>query len=189
MTKQFLLHLGPQAAVGHPSIPYIRREYVAVKREFVKVCTAQGDPTLDEIKGYCIDLIEGAIGDMPQIGRHREEIKTSKTVDDLASVVCFHLSNWVSYDFFKAIITYFQPALKSVDEQLMHYKDQLKPLLQDKLKHIAKLQQRWVKETMLSVMLVLFLFLCMFKSWYVTVYYFIYVCSPVLVVIVLNIIQ
>ena len=144
MTVQFLCHLGPQTPVVRPIIPYIRSEYVEVKREFVKVCTAQGTPTLDEVKEYCIDLIEGALADMPRVSRHEEDIENSETMNKLASVVCFKLSNWVSYDFFKAVITCFQPALKSVDERLKLYEDQLKPRLVQKLQHIAELQQRWV---------------------------------------------
>ena len=40
------------------------------------------------------------------------------------------LSEWISFDFFKNVIAEFQPAIKTVEERLMHYEDQLKPLLQ-----------------------------------------------------------
>ena len=111
---------------------------------FVDVCTAQGTPTLNEVKEYCIDLIEGAQADMPRISRHEEDIEHSETMNALARVVCFRLSKWVSYDFFQKVITHFQPALKSVNERLKCYEDQLQPLLLQKLENIAELQQRWV---------------------------------------------
>ena len=46
----FLFHLGSVATVGFlSSIPDIKAEYLEVKRMFVKVCTTQGSPTLDEV--------------------------------------------------------------------------------------------------------------------------------------------
>ena len=109
---------------------------------FVNICTKQGTPTLDEVKEHCIDLIEGVFTGMPRISRHEADIRKSKTLPELARVVCSRLSSWVSYDFFKKVIAHFQPALKSVKEQLMHYEDQLKPLLEQKLETIAELQKR-----------------------------------------------
>ena len=138
----FLFPLGSDAPVGHPSIHDIKAEYVEVKGVFVKVSTTQGSPTLDEVKDHCIDLIEGAIAHMPRISRHEDDIEKAKTMNELARVVCFRLSRWVSYDFFQKVITHFQPALKSVKERLMHYEDQLKPLLLQKLEYIAELQER-----------------------------------------------
>ena len=129
--------------LGSPSIiPDIKADYVKVKRAFVEVCTTQGSPTLNEVKDHCIDLIEAAFQDMPQICCKKDDIEKAKTINELARVVCFHLSKWVSYDFLKRVIADFQPALKSVKEQLMHYEDQLKPLLLQKLKYIAELRQR-----------------------------------------------
>ena len=144
----FLFHLGSQTSVGCPPIPDIKADYVEVKGEFVKVCSAQGTPTLGEVKDHCIDLIEVALADMSRISRHEDDIKKAETMNELARVVCFRLSNWVSYDFFRKVIIHFQPALKRVNKRLMHYEDQLKPLLLEKLQHIAELQQRWVMETL-----------------------------------------
>ena len=135
--------IGSDATVGHPSIiPDIKAEYVEVKGAFVNICTKQGTPTLDEVKEHCIDLIEGVFTDMPRIICHEDDIKKAETFTELARVVCFHLSTWISYDFFKKVIAHFQPALKSVEERLRHYEDQLTPLLQQKLECIAELQQR-----------------------------------------------
>ena len=115
---------------------------MALKRLFVNVCTTQGKPTLEEMKDLCIDLIEGDFIDIPRISRQEDDIKKAETLTELAHVVCFHLSKWISYDFFKKVIAHFQPALKSVKERLMRYEDQLKPLLLQKLEYIAELQQR-----------------------------------------------
>ena len=117
-------------------------EYVEVKRKFVNVCTIQGSLTLEEVKDLCIDLIECASKNVPRISHQKDDIIKAGTLSDLARVVCFHLSKWASYDFFKKVIAHFQPALESVKEQLMHYEDQLKPFLQRKLEDIAELQQR-----------------------------------------------
>ena len=137
--------LGSQISVLRPSIiPDIKADYVEVKGEFVDVCTAQGTPTLDKVKEYCFDLIEGALADMPRVSRHEEDIEKAETMNALARVVCFRLSKWVSYDFFQKVITHFQPALKNVKERLELYEDQLKPLLWQKLENIAELQKRWV---------------------------------------------
>lgn len=131
------------STAGTPSIIHdLMADYIEVKGEFVKVCTAQGSPTLDEVKDHCIDLIVVAFADMPRIGRREDDIEKAKTMSALARIVCFHLSKWISYDFFKKVIAHFQPALKSVKERLISYEKQLKPLLLEKLEHVAELQQR-----------------------------------------------
>ena len=109
---------------------------------FVSVCKTQGTPTLEEVKEHCIDLIQCVFKRVPRINRHEEDIKKAETLTELARVVCFCLSTCISYDFFKKVITHFQPALKSVEEHLKRYEDQLTPLLQQKLQCIAELQQR-----------------------------------------------
>ena len=117
--------------------------YVEIKRDFVNVCESQpGSPTLDKVKGVCIDLIEGIFRHVPRISRQGDDIVNATTFDELGRVICFHLSSWVNYEFFKKVIARFQPALKSVKERLMHYEDQLKPILLQKLKDIKVLQQR-----------------------------------------------
>ena len=115
-----------------------------VKGIFVNVCTAQGTPTLDEVKDLCIDLVDVALAHIPIISRHRNDIEKAMTMSELARIVCFRLSSWLNYEFFKKVIAYFQPALKYVQQQLMHYEEQLKSLLLRKLEHIAELQLRWV---------------------------------------------
>ena len=138
----FLLHVGSDATVGCPLVPRIKAEYVKVKRAFDNVCIKERNPTLDEVKGCCLDLIEGIFSDMPRIIHYEDDIRKCKTLQELGRVVCFRLSSWVSYDFFNEVIAHFQPALKTVKKQLMHYEDQLKPLLQQKLERIAELRQR-----------------------------------------------
>ena len=134
---------GPEAIDACPSIiPDIMDGYLEVKREFVSVCTRQGSPTLEEVKDLCIDLIECASRNVPRINRQEGEIEKAMTFTELARVVCFRLSKWVSYDFLKKVIARFQPALKSVKDRLMRYEEQLKPFLQEKLEYIAELQQR-----------------------------------------------
>ena len=108
----------------------------------MNLCTTQGSPTLDEVREYCIDLIEGALNNMPRAGRHEDDIERAKTLSELARVVCFHLSNWVGYEFFQTVVTKFQPQLKSVKDRMVHYEKQLKPLLKQKLEYIAELRQR-----------------------------------------------
>ena len=120
----------------------IMDEYVDIKREFVGVCTTQGSPSLDEVKELCIDLIECAFKRIPRVTRQEDDIERAKTMKELARIVCFHLSNWANYEFFKKVVARFQPALKSVKDRLMHYEEKLKPLLLQKLEHIAELQQR-----------------------------------------------
>ena len=123
-------------------IPDIKAEYVKVKGLFVKECKAQGTPTLEEVKDHCIDLIEGVLNNMPPVMCHEDDIEQAKTLPELAHVVCFHLSTWISYDFFRKVIAQFQPALKTVEEQLQCYEDKSKHLLQEKLVNITELQQR-----------------------------------------------
>ena len=137
------VYIVSEATVERSSIiPDIKAEYVKVKGVFVKECKAQGTPTLEEVKDHCIDLIEGVLTNMPQVVYHEDDIEQAKTLPELARVVCFRLSTWISYDFFKKVIAQFQPALKAVEDQLMCYEDELKHLLQEKLVNIEELQQR-----------------------------------------------
>ena len=132
-------------------IPDVIDEYVEIKRMFVSVCSTKGSPTLEEVKDLCIDLIR-CVKHIPRITRQEGDIVEAKTFTELARIVCFCLSNWVSYEFFKKVVTHFQPALKCVKQRLMGYEDMLKPLLLQKLKHIAELQRRWVIGTMETMM-------------------------------------
>ena len=138
-------YIGSDATVDCPSvIPDIKAEYVEIKGEFVNVCTEKGTPTLDDVKDYCIDLIEGVFSKskMPRLSRHEDDIEKAETLTKLARVVCFHLSSWVSYDFFRKVIEHFQPALKIVQERLMRYEGQLKVFLTKKLEYNVELRQR-----------------------------------------------
>ena len=135
--------VGSDATVGCPSIiPDIVDKYIEVKDVFVDVCTTQGIPTLDQVKERCIDLIQCVFRNIPQISCYKSDIEKAGTVPKLAHVVCFQLSSWVSYDFFKKVIARFQPALKIVEDQLLRYEEQLKVILEQKLEKIAELQQR-----------------------------------------------
>ena len=137
------IYIASESTVERTSVLHdIKAEYVKIKGVFVEECEAQGTPTLEEVKDHCIDLIEGVLTNMPQVMRHKYDIEQAKTLSELARVVCFRLSTWISYDFFKKVIAQFQPALKTVEEQLQCYEDELKHLLQEKLVNIAELQQR-----------------------------------------------
>ena len=140
----FLYHLGPDPTVRDPPIIIhdIREKYTELKGKFVDLCVAQGSPTLDEVKEYCIDLIQGCFSKVPRVVRHEGDIEAAETLTKLARVVCFHLSNWVSYDFFKKVVAHFKPALRSVEEEIGQYEKQLKPLLVQKLEYIADLQKQ-----------------------------------------------
>ena len=121
-------------------IPDIMAEYVEVKREFVSACTREGTPTLEEVKDFCIDLIECASKTVPRISHKEDDIEKAVTFGELARIVCFRLSRWVSYDFFKKVIVHFQPALKSVQARLMRYEDKLKLFLQQKERACCQVQ-------------------------------------------------
>ena len=125
-------------------IPDIQAEYVEVKATFVKVCTEQGTPTLDDVKNYCLDLIECSLKNVPRASRYEDDIEGAETLQKLARIMCFQLSTWISYDFFNKVIAHFQPALKAVKEQMMRYGVKLKDLLEEKLENVAEIQQKWV---------------------------------------------
>ena len=138
-----ILPVGADAAVGGlPVIHDIMAEYVEVKRVFVDACTDKKTPTLEELKDHCIDLIACAFKHMPTISARKGDIVNATSLKELARIVCFDLSKWVSYDFFKKVIAPFK--LEAVDEKLMIYEGQLRPLLEQKLEDIAELQKRQV---------------------------------------------
>lgn len=113
-----------------------------IKRTLVSVCTTQKSPTLEEVKGVCIDLLECVFRNIPRMSVHMNEIREASTMDDIMRIVCFRLSNWLSYDFLKSVIEEFHPILQSIADKLACYEDKLKPLLLQKLGDIKELQQK-----------------------------------------------
>ena len=113
-----------------------------IKRTLVRVCTTQNSPTLEEVMGFCLDLLECACKNIPWMSGHIREIREAKTMEDIMRIVCFRLSNWLSYDFLKTVIEKFQPSLQSIADKLACYESKLKPLLLQKLKDIKELQQK-----------------------------------------------
>lgn len=138
-----LFHLGSDDTVGVPSIiPDIKCAYLDIERDFVSTCNTEGSPTVEEVQDFCIDMIECALPDVPPDKRHEDDIRMAKTMAELARIICFRLSKWISFDFFSKVIAEFQPALKSIKDRLASYEEQLKPLLMKKLIHIAELRER-----------------------------------------------
>ena len=113
-----------------------------IKRTLVRVCTAQKSPTLEEVKGVCLDLLECVFQKIPRMSGHANEIREATTMEDIMRIVCFRLSNWLSYDFLRRVIVEFQPTLQSIADKLECYENKLKPLLRQKLRDIKVLQQR-----------------------------------------------
>ena len=142
MYRFFLFLVDSGATVATPIVPRIMADYVTIKRTLVRVCTAKKLPTLEQVKDFCFDLLECAFKNVPQMSGHMNEIVEATTMEDTMRIVCFRLSNWLNYDFLNMVIDEFQPALESITDKLTCYENKLKPLLLQKLRHIAELQQR-----------------------------------------------
>ena len=136
----FLVDSGTTDAT--PNLPEIKADYMEIKRTLVHVCTTQTSPTLEEVKSLCIDLLECDFHKIPRMSGHMSEIREATTMGDVMRIVCFRLSNWLSYDFLRRVIAEFQPTLQSVADKLACYESKLKPLLLQKLGGIKELQQR-----------------------------------------------
>ena len=131
-----------EAPTGTPNALELQDDYANVKKMFVRVTTEKGSPTLGDVKDLCLDMLAGVFTRIPQRSHLEKAIEQATTMEEMMCIVCFNLSNWISYDFLRIVITHFQPALKSAADNLMHYEQKLKPLLLQKLEHIAELQQR-----------------------------------------------
>ena len=113
-----------------------------IKKALVCVCTTQKSPTLEEVKVFCLDLLECVFRNIAWMSGHANEIREATTMEDIMHIVCFRLSNWLSYDFLKNVIVEFQPILQSIADELACYESKLKPLLLQKLEDIKELQQK-----------------------------------------------
>ena len=113
-----------------------------IKRTLVRACITQKSPTLEEVKSFCIDLLECAFQKISRMSGHMSEIREATTMEDIMRIVCFRLSNWLSYDFLKMVIEGFQSTLRSIADKLACYENKLKPLLLHKLEYIKELQQK-----------------------------------------------
>ena len=107
-----------------------------------RVYTTKKSPTLEEVKSLCLDLLECAFQKVPRMSGHMSDIWKATTMEDIMRIVCFRLSNWLSYDFLKTVIEKFQPSLQSIADKLACYESKLRPLLLQKLKDIKELQQK-----------------------------------------------
>ena len=131
-----------EAPTDTPNVLELQDDYANIKKVFVRVATEKGSPTQGEVKDLCLDMLAGVFTCVPQMSHLEKAIEQATTMEEMMCIVCFSLSNWISYDFLRIVITHFQPALKSAADNLMHYEQKLKPLLLQKLEHIAELQQR-----------------------------------------------
>ena len=77
---------------------------------FVRVATEKGLPTLGEVKDLCFDMLAGVFTRIPQRSHLEKAIEQATTMEEMMFIVCFNLSNWISYDFLRIVITHFQPA-------------------------------------------------------------------------------
>ena len=136
----FLVDYGNADAT--PIVPEIKADYMEIKRALVRVCTAQKSPTLKEVKVLCLDLLDCVFQNTPRMSGHANEIREATTIEDIMRIVCFKLSNWLSYDFLKMVIAEFQPTLQSIADKLACYQSKLRPLLLQKLEGIEELLQK-----------------------------------------------
>ena len=134
---------GAEHVVPCPLIHSIKDDYLKVKDVF---CGSPGMPSLDALKDRCEDLLHVAFSDGPQISYQESTIRKAETVRELARILFFNLSRWISFDFLDKVIEYFQPQLKDVKDQLTQYKEKLREILMEKLKEIGELQQKQEKE-------------------------------------------
>ena len=138
----FLFLVDSGTADATPIVPEIMADYVEIKRMLVHVCTTQKSPTLEEVKSFCLDLLECVLKNIPRMSGYMSEIREAMTMEDIMHIVCFRLSNWLSYHFLERVIAEFQPTLQSVTDKLACYESKLKPLLLQKLQDIKELLQR-----------------------------------------------
>ena len=123
-------------------IPGVLHDYVEIKNTLVRVCATQKSPTLEEVKDFCLDLLECTFEDIPPMRGYMREVQEATTMQAIMRIVCFRLSKWLSYDFLKKVIAEFQPTLQSIADKLECYENKLKPLLLQKLANIIELLQR-----------------------------------------------
>ena len=130
---------GTTECVPRPLIHSIMNEYLKVRDVF---CGSPSLPSLEALRDRCDTLILVAFADEPQFSHHEHTIRKVETVRELANILFFRLSRWISFDFLDNVIEHFQPELKDVKEQLAQYKEKLKEILMQKLKHISDLEQQ-----------------------------------------------
>ena len=117
-------------------------DYLKIKDAF---CDSPHMPSLDALKRRCCDLINVAFGNEPQFNR---AIQNAETLLDLAQILFFDLSRWISFDFLEEVIKSFQPALDDVKEQIDQYKDKLYIVVLQKLRQVhASHVQQWQQGT------------------------------------------
>ena len=134
---------GAECPVPCPLIHSIKDDYLKVKDVF---CDSPGMPSLDALKDRCDDLIHVAFADEPQISHHESTIRKVETVRELARILFFRLSRWISFDFLDKVVEHFQPELKDVKERLAQYKEKLRLILMQKLKQISELRRQRQEE-------------------------------------------
>ena len=108
-----------EAPTGTSNVLELQDDYANVKKVFVRVATEKGSPTLGEVKDLCLDMLAGVFTRIPQRSHLEKAIEQATTMEEMSCIVCFNLSNWISYDFLRIVITHFQPALNNVAVSIM----------------------------------------------------------------------
>ena len=121
-------------------IPPCVDDYIKIKYLFIEICNKKGVPELKQIKRYCSDLIQAVFRGQLKYTCLEKYLNQCSSIEEIANILFFELSKWMSFVFLDKVIEFFLPDLREVQIRLRDYKAQLRPVLEEKLVKVKELK-------------------------------------------------
>ena len=118
-------------------------EYSDLCQTILKSYQKEGELSLDELITYCRYLLR-CIKKSPAVIEAEEALKEVNTYVELGDVVMV-MTKWLSFSFLERIIKRFP--ITSVKSSLEEYKAKLKPVLEEKLTNLKRIQKKHPEES------------------------------------------
>ena len=128
-------------------IPSLINDYKRLKDTFVRICNKIREPSLQEMKNYCVDIIAFAeMKDERRLSRVEDDLHRCHTIEELANILFRRLCTWITFDFLESVLEYFRIQLREVRIAVDGYKEKMRPILEEKLEALTNLQSEYPDE-------------------------------------------
>ena len=128
-------------------IPSLINEYKRLKDTFVRICSNIREPSLQEMKTYCVDIIAFAeMKDERRLSRVEDDLHRCHTIEELANILFRRLCTWITFDFLESVLDYYRIQLRDVRIAVDGYKEKMRFILEEKLEALTNLQSEYPDE-------------------------------------------
>ena len=121
----------PLRRVRHP----LENEFFGLKDSFVKALEYAQQPMVQQLRSYCLYMVETDESQVPQL-EIAQELERAESYAELMRIVFLKLCRWLHFSFLEMIADYC--SLKGIHTSLEQYRKKLQPVLRMKFDHTEK---------------------------------------------------